>query len=47
MDGGHRPRLAGQTSTPTHFDRSILVLFGSAKKVLQSKNKEMRNEMAD
>ena len=43
MDGGYRPRLAGQTSTPAHFDRSILVLCELSKTELQSKdNNEVR-----
>ena len=43
MDGGHRPQLAGQTSTPAHFGRSTLVLCESARIELQSKdNNEVR-----
>ena len=43
MDGVYRPRLAGQTSTPVHFDRSILVPYESAKTEPQSKdNNEVR-----
>ena len=38
MDGEHRPRLAGQMSTPARFDRSILVLCESARTELQSKD---------
>lgn len=47
MDVGLRPRLAGQKSVPVRFDRSILVLCDSARKVLQSKDNEMRNERAE
>ena len=38
MDGGHCPRLAGQTSTPARFDRPILVLCELARIELQSED---------